>query len=112
MEQANAEEMHSDLMAMADELLSYAGRSWQVLGDAKAQNKRILFEGAQGIMLDIDHGTYPFVTSSNTVATVFDEVTNGYVPWSISSIIPCAPSNKIRLFCALASPSTCQLRPA
>ena len=34
----------------------------------KAANKRILFEGAQGIMLDIDHGTYPFVTSSNTVA--------------------------------------------
>ncbi|MGC6537234.1 MAG: adenylosuccinate synthase [Candidatus Puniceispirillaceae bacterium] len=67
-EQANAQDMHRDLMAMADELLSYAGRSWQVLGDAKAQNKRILFEGAQGIMLDIDHGTYPFVTSSNTVA--------------------------------------------
>ena len=67
-EVADAAKMHADLMAMADELLSYAGRSWQVLGDAKAANKRILFEGAQGIMLDIDHGTYPFVTSSNTVA--------------------------------------------
>ena len=67
-EMADAKAMHQDLMAMADELLSYAGRSWQVLGDAKAAGKRILFEGAQGIMLDIDHGTYPFVTSSNTVA--------------------------------------------
>ena len=67
-EQADAGKMHGQLMAMADELLSYSGRSWQVLGQAKADNKRILFEGAQGIMLDIDHGTYPFVTSSNTVA--------------------------------------------
>ena len=38
------------------------------LADARAANKRVLFEGAQGVMLDIDHGTYPFVTSSNTVA--------------------------------------------
>ena len=60
--------MHQALMAMADELLSYAGRSWQVLGNAQKEAKRILFEGAQGVMLDIDHGTYPFVTSSNTVA--------------------------------------------
>ncbi len=67
-EEANAADMHKALMAMADELLSYAGRSWQVLGEAKAAGKRMLFEGAQGIMLDIDHGTYPFVTSSNTVA--------------------------------------------
>ena len=67
-EQADAGTMHSALMAMAEELLGYAGRSWQVLGEAKAAGKRILFEGAQGIMLDIDHGTYPFVTSSNTVA--------------------------------------------
>ena len=67
-EQAKAADMHQSLMAMADELMRYSGRSWQVLGDAKVQSKRILFEGAQGIMLDIDHGTYPFVTSSNTVA--------------------------------------------
>ena len=67
-EQADPAKMHASLMEMAEELLRYSGRSWQVLGDAKAASKRILFEGAQGIMLDIDHGTYPFVTSSNTVA--------------------------------------------
>ena len=67
-EQADPAKMHTSLMEMAEELLRYSGRSWQVLGDAKAASKRILFEGAQGIMLDIDHGTYPFVTSSNTVA--------------------------------------------
>ena len=60
--------MHADLMEMRDELLSFSGQSWQVLAEARANNKRVLFEGAQGVMLDIDHGTYPFVTSSNTVA--------------------------------------------
>ena len=64
----SAKESATNLLKMADELLSYAGRSWQILSQARAQNRRILFEGAQGIMLDIDHGTYPFVTSSNTVA--------------------------------------------
>ena len=60
--------MASYLMEMAEELLSFAGRSWQVLAAAHDARQTILFEGAQGVMLDIDHGTYPFVTSSNTVA--------------------------------------------
>jgi adenylosuccinate synthase len=65
---ADAEKMKADLLAMRDELLTYTGQSWRCLADARAANKRVLFEGAQGVMLDIDHGTYPFVTSSNTVA--------------------------------------------
>ena len=64
----SAADSAAELLEMADEILAYAGRSWQVLADARANSKRILFEGAQGVMLDIDHGTYPFVTSSNTVA--------------------------------------------
>ena len=64
----NAADMASYLMEMAEELLSFAGRSWQVLAAAHDARQTILFEGAQGVMLDIDHGTYPFVTSSNTVA--------------------------------------------
>ena len=60
--------MQADLMAMRDELMAFSGQTWRVLADARAASKRILFEGAQGVMLDIDHGTYPFVTSSNTVA--------------------------------------------
>ena len=64
----DAAELTNALLEIAPEILSYSGRSWQVLADARQQSKRILFEGAQGVMLDIDHGTYPFVTSSNTVA--------------------------------------------
>ena len=63
-----ADEMETQLMSVAEELLSFAGRSWQVLAAAQDARQTILFEGAQGVMLDIDHGTYPFVTSSNTVA--------------------------------------------
>ncbi len=66
--EANAKAIYADLLAMRDQLLAFAGQSWYVLAKAKSDNKRILFEGAQGTMLDIDHGTYPFVTSSNTVA--------------------------------------------
>ena len=63
-----ASSVFEQLEPIIPEILSYTGRSWEVLGAAHASGKRILFEGAQGVMLDIDHGTYPFVTSSNTVA--------------------------------------------
>ncbi len=61
-------QLYDGLMALAPELLRYAGVAWIKLDEARAERKKILFEGAQGTMLDIDHGTYPFVTSSNTVA--------------------------------------------
>ena len=67
-ELADAGKMKADLYAMRDELLPYVGQSWRCLADAREANRRVLFEGAQGVMLDVDHGTYPFVTSSNTVA--------------------------------------------
>ena len=67
-ELADANKMKAVLWAMRDELLSFSGQSWRCLADAREAKKRILFEGAQGVMLDVDHGTYPFVTSSNTVA--------------------------------------------
>ncbi|MGE3307168.1 MAG: adenylosuccinate synthase [Rhizobiaceae bacterium] len=57
-----------ELTSVADRILPYMDRVWKVLDDAKRSGSRILFEGAQGTLLDIDHGTYPFVTSSNTVA--------------------------------------------
>ncbi len=56
------------LKAIAPRLLPFIKPVWYVLDKAKSEGKRILFEGAQGALLDIDHGTYPFVTSSNTVA--------------------------------------------
>ena len=57
-----------ELVEVAPRVLPYADRIWERLDEAKRQGKRILFEGAQGAMLDVDHGTYPYVTSSNTVA--------------------------------------------
>src|SRR5271155_4826849 len=56
------------LREIAPRVLAFAGPVWRLLDEARTQGKRILFEGAQGTMLDVDHGTYPFVTSSNTLA--------------------------------------------
>ncbi|ADJ24202.1 adenylosuccinate synthetase [Hyphomicrobium denitrificans ATCC 51888] len=58
----------ADLNGIAPQVLPYMDVSWELLDIARRQGKRILFEGAQGALLDIDHGTYPYVTSSNTVA--------------------------------------------
>ena len=62
-------ELFDKLMKVAPEILPYMDSSWALLDAQKRAGKRILFEGAQGTMLDIDHGTYPFVTSSNTIAS-------------------------------------------
>ena len=56
------------LLSIAPDILAYAQPVWKVLDEQVRGDKRILFEGAQGVMLDVDHGTYPFVTSSNVVA--------------------------------------------
>jgi adenylosuccinate synthase len=56
------------LRDVADEILQYAAPVWKVMIEARKAGKRILFEGAQGALLDIDFGTYPFVTSSNVIA--------------------------------------------
>src|SRR6185503_2760408 len=62
------EAIMTELTSVADEILPYMDRVWKILDDKRRAGERILFEGAQGTLLDIDHGTYPFVTSSNTVA--------------------------------------------
>ena len=60
--------LKADLADIADFVLQFARPVWVDLDEARARGRRILFEGAQGVLLDVDHGTYPFVTSSNTVA--------------------------------------------
>ena len=60
--------LKADLAEIAPYILPFAKPVWHTLGEARRAGKRILFEGAQGMLLDVDHGTYPFVTSSNTVA--------------------------------------------
>ena len=62
------ERLLRDLSDIADFVLPFARPVWRDLDEARRAGKRILFEGAQGVLLDVDHGTYPFVTSSNTVA--------------------------------------------
>jgi len=61
-------DLTQQLLDVAHEILPYVKPVWRSLHEFRTAGKRILFEGAQGIMLDIDHGTYPFVTSSNTMA--------------------------------------------
>ena len=63
-----AEPLIGALLDIAPRLLPFMDSVWQLLDRARRQGQRILFEGAQGAMLDVDHGTYPFVTSSNTLA--------------------------------------------
>jgi adenylosuccinate synthase len=66
--EADRAELAKSLKEVAPKILPYAAPVWRLLDEARGQGRRILFEGAQGAMLDVDHGTYPFVTSSNTVA--------------------------------------------
>jgi adenylosuccinate synthase len=63
-----AQDLIAQLAEIAPRILPFSDAVWSLLDDMKREGKRILFEGAQGILLDIDHGTYPYVTSSNTVA--------------------------------------------
>ncbi|MEZ5936836.1 MAG: adenylosuccinate synthase [Hyphomonadaceae bacterium] len=60
--------LKADLLAIAPQVLAYAQPVWRRLDEEVKRGRRILFEGAQGVMLDVDHGTYPFVTSSNVVS--------------------------------------------
>ncbi len=62
-------ELKEQLLKTIPDLIIYAQPVWKKIEEYKKQGKKILFEGAQGILLDVDHGTYPFVTSSNTVAS-------------------------------------------
>ncbi|MDC0043482.1 adenylosuccinate synthase [Candidatus Pelagibacter sp.] len=62
------DELKNQLLKIAPEILKFSQPVWLRIDEFKKKKKKILFEGAQGILLDVDHGTYPFVTSSNTVA--------------------------------------------
>ena len=63
------EKLKKDLLKIAPQILKFSKPIWKKINEFKLKKKKILFEGAQGILLDVDHGTYPFVTSSNTVAS-------------------------------------------
>ena len=67
-EEVDAARLEAELLAIAPKILPYAERVWALLDGERRAGRRILFEGAQGALLDVDHGTYPFVTSSNIMA--------------------------------------------
>ncbi|MBM3576315.1 MAG: adenylosuccinate synthase [Alphaproteobacteria bacterium] len=66
--EVNADALREELLSVAPRILPFMDAVWELLEDNRRAGKRILFEGAQGVLLDVDHGTYPYVTSSNTVA--------------------------------------------
>src|SRR5205814_6011536 len=66
--EVGAETVFDQLQSVAPRVLPYVDSVWSLLDQKRREGKRILFEGAQGALLDVDHGTYPYVTSSNTVA--------------------------------------------
>jgi len=66
--EVDAAALLKSLNEIAPKIAPFLGSSWRELDQARKSGKRVLFEGAQAVLLDIDHGTYPFVTSSNTVA--------------------------------------------
>jgi len=65
---AEKQELMDLLLGLAPRILPHVEAVWERLDEARRAGRRILFEGAQAVMLDVDHGTYPFVTSSNTIA--------------------------------------------
>ena len=67
-DEVEAPALIAELAGIAPRILPYCGSAWRVLDGARRGGRRVLFEGAQAVLLDIDHGTYPYVTSSNTVA--------------------------------------------
>jgi adenylosuccinate synthase len=66
--EVDADALKAELLALAPKILPFAKPAWRVLDEAARAGRRILYEGAQGALLDVDHGTYPYVTSSNTAA--------------------------------------------
>ncbi|WP_291299040.1 adenylosuccinate synthase [Elioraea sp.] len=86
----------AELLALAPRLLPFAEPVWQRLDAARAAGTRILFEGAQAVMLDVDHGTYPFVTSSNTVAATAASG-SGIGPSAIGTVLGIAKAYTTRV---------------
>jgi adenylosuccinate synthase len=68
LDEIKAKTIYDELAAVAPKVLPFMDTVWSLLDARRREGKRILFEGAQGTLLDVDHGTYPYVTSSNTVA--------------------------------------------
>lgn len=92
----NKDQLLAELLALAPRILPFAEPVWERLDEARRAGRRILFEGAQAVMLDVDHGTYPFVTSSNTVAATAASGT-GLGPSSVGTVLGIAKAYTTRV---------------
>src|SRR5580692_197709 len=90
------DEVLARLLSLAPKILPFAEPVWERLDEARRAGRRILFEGAQAVMLDVDHGTYPFVTSSNTVAATAASG-SGIGPWAVGFILGIAKAYSTRV---------------
>ncbi len=88
--------MMAHLLALAPKILPFAEPIWERMDTLRKEGKRILFEGAQAVMLDVDHGTYPFVTSSNTVAANA-AAGSGTGPWAVGFVLGIAKAYTTRV---------------
>jgi adenylosuccinate synthase len=95
-DEVDAAKLKADLLAIAPEVLPYIDRVWALLDRERRAGRRILFEGAQGALLDVDHGTYPFVTSSNIVAAQA-ATGSGLGPGSIGYVLGIAKAYTTRV---------------
>ena len=89
-------EVRAELMDVAAEILPFMAATWDLLDGLRRAGKRILFEGAQGALLDVDHGTYPYVTSSNTTAG-FAATGSGLGPKAIGYVLGIAKAYTTRV---------------
>ena len=96
MPEVDKDGLMAELNDVAPRILPFAGAVWRTLDEARRNGKRILYEGAQGTMLDIDHGTYPFVTSSNAVAGQAS-VGSGQGPGAIDYVLGIAKAYTTRV---------------
>ncbi len=94
--QISKDALIAELTAIAPKIVPYIDCTWELLDRARRAGKRILFEGAQGALLDVDHGTYPFVTSSNTVAAQA-AAGSGIGPRAIGTILGLAKAYTTRV---------------
>jgi adenylosuccinate synthase len=88
--------VREELLSVAPQILPFMDAVWDLLEDERRSGKRILFEGAQGVLLDVDHGTYPFVTSSNTVSAAAASG-SGLGPGSIGYVLGIAKAYTTRV---------------
>jgi len=94
--EVGAEQLINELAEVAPKILPFMDVTWDLLDQARRSGKRILFEGAQGALLDIDHGTYPFVTSSNTVAAQA-AIGSGVGPGAVGNVLGIAKAYTTRV---------------